>query len=302
VQMYKNVLITGATGFLGLNLTHNLINSFDELNLYCHLRPSKTAPSYLNLSQRISFLSCELDDIVLPIHPGIVIHCAAIRNNDPDLWAVNVRSTEILAQKAVESGWDFIFCSSQAVYGDSDCFPTPESQTLNPLTEYAKSKIAAEEVIRNQFKFKKARYLNLRLARIYGKLVTSRYDGMLDAFFSATINHQIIEIQGNGDCLLDLLHVSDFCDAIGSIFKSNDWTSGTFNLGSDKHLTVSQFVQMLKEIYPSVKYRINPSAFERKGWFLNSKKFKDCFNWDTKTLIDQGMIEAIREYSNENHS
>ena len=82
--------------------------------------------------------------------PGLIIHCAAI-SRSPECQAnpalarkVNVEVTAVMAELAVEG--EFVFLSSDLVF-DGRCGNYDESAAPNPLSIYAQTKLAAEQIV-----------------------------------------------------------------------------------------------------------------------------------------------------------
>jgi dTDP-4-dehydrorhamnose reductase len=83
-------------------------------------------------------------------NPRLIIHCAALSRSpacqaEPDLaWKLNVEVTRLLAELAAEAR--FVFFSSDLVF-DGKQGAYQESAAVNPLSVYAESKVAAEQLV-----------------------------------------------------------------------------------------------------------------------------------------------------------
>jgi dTDP-4-dehydrorhamnose reductase len=83
-------------------------------------------------------------------HPGLVIHCAALSSNpacqaNPGVAReVNVQTTALLARLAADM--PFFFLSTDLVF-DGKAGNYSESAPVNPLSIYAETKVAAEEIV-----------------------------------------------------------------------------------------------------------------------------------------------------------
>lgn len=131
----KNLLITGKSGYIARQFEGFIQQFPNEYNV--------TAVSLRNSDWR------EIDfsqyDAVL--HTAGIAHIKETRDNVDLYYEVNRDLTVELAQKAKESGVrQFIFLSSVSIYGMDEGSITPET-IPNPVSNYGKSKLQAEEGI-----------------------------------------------------------------------------------------------------------------------------------------------------------
>ena len=147
------VFITGASGFIGKHVI-KAVNRAGHKIVASRLVNDKTE----NTQNNIQWLYADLADlesfkpILKYFNPDVVIHLAAI-SNDPmgnnfsDVTdEINSKASEEIAKKSKEAGVKkFIFASSCSMYGTTDNNKKKESDSLNPLTAYAKSKIESEK-------------------------------------------------------------------------------------------------------------------------------------------------------------
>ena len=148
------ILITGATGFIGRNLTEYLLKNSNH-RLVAAVRDTATAclPAAVKLEQieditKKADWSTTLNGIDIVIHLAARAHFTSDNSSGPssELYRVNVKSTLNLARQAVEAGVKrFIVLSSIGVNGNSTTTPFTETDPPNPIEPYAASKLAAEQ-------------------------------------------------------------------------------------------------------------------------------------------------------------
>jgi dTDP-4-dehydrorhamnose reductase len=148
----KTLLITGATGLLGSALArHDAAHSY-RVTGFSHV-PSKAPGAimqrFFDLTNRELTLE-HLNDL----GPEIVIHCAAMTNVDlcekePDAARrTNVEVTRTIVQWAARRGTRLVFISTDSVF-DGGTGNYQEDDTTHPVNEYARTKVAAEEIVRS---------------------------------------------------------------------------------------------------------------------------------------------------------
>jgi UDP-glucose 4-epimerase len=95
----------------------------------------------------------------------------------PEYERINVDGTRHLVAAAREAGADrFVFFSTISVYGPTNGTLASESMTPAPETIYARTKLAAEEIVRGEMPSSTV----LRLAAVYGPRIKGNYRRLLD--------------------------------------------------------------------------------------------------------------------------
>jgi dTDP-4-dehydrorhamnose reductase len=147
------VLITGSNGLLGQRLLHAL--SGDIYDLYgLDLASDSFLPEIHHhyLAQDLTNRQ-ETIDLIRRIQPQAVIHTAAMTAVDlcetqrEVCWRVNVTATENVVQGCFKAGARVIYISTDYVF-NGEKGPYKEEDTPNPISYYAKSKLAGENVVR----------------------------------------------------------------------------------------------------------------------------------------------------------
>lgn len=143
----KDILITGATGFIGSALYKELNNrglrvwgisrsETDDKNIIkCDLNSYDSTLKALSLIRECSF----------------IVHTAAIAHdvNNDNCIKENTAMTENLIRVMDTKKTRFIFLSSVAVYGeDGKAQPISIDAQLNPYTKYGQSKVICEEIVK----------------------------------------------------------------------------------------------------------------------------------------------------------
>ncbi len=141
------ILVTGASGLLGLNLclmnwdSHTLLG-LDRGKL--HDTPFELIPGDLTDPQTASRL-------LHTLHPEAVIHTAANANvdlceKDPaGAQRLNAEIPGILAEAAAKASIRFLHISTDAVFDGANESPYTETDTPNPQSVYAQSKLLGEQ-------------------------------------------------------------------------------------------------------------------------------------------------------------
>jgi nucleoside-diphosphate-sugar epimerase len=146
-----NVLVTGATGFIGAHLVPRLILRGDTVRVL--VRPGSDASI---LGPRIQVLRGDITDAnaIERAMTGcqIVYHLAkaSSRSSRKTLESVNIEGTAGVARAAARTGVErLVHCSSTSVYGHGpyESLPLSEETRVRPDTPYGRSKAMAEQIV-----------------------------------------------------------------------------------------------------------------------------------------------------------
>lgn len=214
----KNVLVTGASGFMGKSLCERLQTEGVVVNAL--LRHSTTGPwsqvieQDLTLPLPIEKLKNSLQGIDTIFHLAAVTHTGNTAIPREHYWAINVTTTKALLQLAVELG------ASHFVYMSS-------VKAINPTDNYGHSKKAAEDFILSFGKNNGLSVSILQPALVYGPSVKGNLFSMLrliqkGLFLPPPEVHNARSMIGLADVITAMLLVVENPIANGKIYTLTD--------------------------------------------------------------------------------
>ncbi len=220
-----NVLLTGASGFLGRYI-HDELRSVGAV--------LKIAGRGENVDYQLDLDSASISEIQgdydMVIHNAGKAHVVPRSKLEEESFSiVNTRGTELLCS-ALERGMGsintFVFVSTVAVYGLSEGRFIDESYPLNGRTPYARSKIDAEMFLEHWCKTRGVNLIILRLPLVAGE----NAPGNLNAMIKGIRSGKYFSI-AKGKAQKSIVLAADVASLICGI---GDKASGVFNL-SDGH-------------------------------------------------------------------
>jgi nucleoside-diphosphate-sugar epimerase len=300
------VFVTGHRGYIGSHLVDVLKQHGDtvtgcDLDLFggCNWEP--LVPPDAELTQDIRKIE--------PKHVeghDCVMHLAAI-SNDP-MGELNAQLTlEInrdasirLAEIAKRAGVPrFLFAGSCSVYGKGEKLDLDETDPLNPLTAYARSKIETEEKL-FQLASNAFSPASLRNATAYGHSPMLRIDLVVNNLLASALSYGEIRIQSDGSPWRPLIHCRDIARAFVAFARAPREAihNRAINVGANsENYQVRDVGDQVQRLIPSASvvytgevgadprnYRVN---FDRLGALLPD--FKLQYN------LAQGMEELHRK-------
>ncbi len=310
------IFITGNLGYVGSELVKVLRKNYPEARLVGydngyfakHLTTTGISPEvYLDeqIYGDVRDFSEELLDKV-----DTVVQLAAI-SNDPignkfESVTMDVNHTAVLdiAKKAKRKGVkNMVFASSCSVYGFAEEAARTETSTLNPLTAYAKSKVASErdlqELADDSFKV-----TCLRFATACGISGRLRLDLVLNDFVAGALTSGEITILSDGTPWRPLINVRDMGRAIMWSHERPVDVGGNYlvvNVGSNEwNYQVKELAFAIKKILPTVKIAINKDAQPDKRSYKVSFNLFEKLAGDFKPQYDldttiQELIDGLKE-------
>lgn len=245
----KIVLITGGSGFLGINLVRYLLPRGYKI------RSLDIAEFDYPEKNQIEAVSGDIRDktIVDKCMKGvdIVVHAAAALPlySKKDIFSTDIQGTKNVIDSAFNHGVErFIHVSSTAVYGIPDHHPIYEDDPLQGVGPYGKSKIEAEEVCleyRRKTLPGGGQEMCVPIIRPKSFIGPERL-GVFALFYDWAKDGRNFPMIGKGNNRYQLLDVEDLCETIYLCLNlDKEKVNDTFNIGA-KEFTI------MKEDYQAV--------------------------------------------------
>jgi nucleoside-diphosphate-sugar epimerase len=234
-------LITGGSGFLGINLIRYLlerkhtITSFDLIPF-----------DYPDVKDKITAIVGDIRDKTAVDHAmhgvDIVVHTAAALPlyTEEDIYSTDIDGTRNVIDAAHKHGIDrFIHISSTAVYGIPDHHPLLETDKMDGVGPYGKAKIKAEEICLEYQK----QGMCVPILRPKSFIGPERL-GVFALFYDWAKDGKSFPVIGNGNNLYQYLDVEDLCESI-YLVATGDKTkvNSIFNIGAKVFGTVKEDFQ-----------------------------------------------------------
>ena len=255
-----------------------------DLGLFANCLTNSSFLPETKLSQQIFGDVRKFDGDILNDVDAIV-YLAAI-SNDPMgnrfekiTMDVNYRAAVRMAILGKEKGvQSFVYASSCSVYGIADDNAKVESDTLNPLTAYARSKIAAEKELES-IADQNFTVTCLRFATACGNSSRLRLDLVVNDFVAGAVASKRIDILSDGAPWRPLINVFDMARAIDWAVARKSKPGGNFlaiNTGSNSwNYQVKELAEAVAEVVDGCKVTVNLAAPpDKRSYKVNFDLYK----------------------------
>lgn len=242
------ILITGAEGFVGSNLTPKLDAEHEVIAL-----DFLTSHKKSNLPRSIPYLNEDLSSVDIPKLPKVdlIIHLAIISiervSESSNYEQINITSTLKMLELAKKHKSDLILASSGSVYGSGVNFK--ETSPFNPLSLYATGKINAERYANFYHRKYGLNITILRYTNCYGDLTyidNKVYPGKKDVMRifveNALADKPLPLVEGQSR---DFTYIEDVVEATCSVIGLKGFN--VFNVGTGVAVELKNIPSMIKE-------------------------------------------------------
>lgn len=230
------ILITGASGFLGRKLFTAFTHSGDEVvgTYFTHFYPDL---QNLDINDTVA-----VNDLFSRERPELVIHVAGIgrpdrlKDNLNLAYKVNVEGTRNVVNVCRNNNVLLVYFSSVFVFDGGKQGPYTEDDETNPINTYGKTKVKAENLVREV-----PNSIIFRTDMMYG------YNGrkMNNGFFGVIAKEPSL-LNLNAENVRQPLFVDDIEPAIKILLKNKLF--GTFNLSCNEYITQYDLGRKLEKI------------------------------------------------------
>jgi len=289
------VLVTGASGFIGKNLTSYLEKN-GHIAIAVDLRSGNVVGDITNVNFVLETLAeHDFDSIV---HLAAVADVKACIEDPYSCYKVNSFGTLNMLELAIKKGVRrFIYSSSANVYGTPFELPVKETTPINPRTPYDYSKVVSENLIISYGRNKALPFVILRSWKLFGK-----YDVPTTAvsrFISACLRGDPIQLYNAGRDTTDPYHVENYCHAIMLSLGKEEAIGEVFNVGTGNQVSIRQLAEMIKRLTNSSSRTIDlpprtPQEASPMRSYPSIDKIKSKLSYQPTILLENGLSRTIR--------
>lgn len=306
----KNILVTGAGGFIGSHLTEKLVK--DGYNVAAFTRyNSKNNWGWLEqskLKKEIRFISGDIrdfDSVSNAINDcDTVFHLAALIGIPYSYVSplayiqTNITGTYNVLQASRNADIEQVLITSTSeTYGTAQFVPISEKHPMVGQSPYSASKISADQLALSYFHSFNLPVKIVRPFNTYGPRQSAR--AIIPTIISQILNAKPVKL-GNLTPTRDLTFVYDTVNAFLEIAIIEPLKGEITNIGMNEEISIGDLANKIgtllkKEILIETdNERVRPENSEVERLRCDNSKIIDKTNWRPKYNLEDGLKETIK--------
>lgn len=332
--MNRQILVTGAAGFIGAAVCNRLLLNGDSIigidNLNNYYDPNlKLARLEVVKHKNLDFKKLDISNEIAvkklfdEYRPSHVIHLAAqagvrhsIENPNAYIKSNLVGFGHILEGCRHHCIEHLVYASSSSVYGGNTNLPFQESQAVNhPVSLYAATKKANELMAHSYSHLYGIPAIGLRFFTVYGPWGRPDMAPML--FAKAILSGQPIRIFNNGKMYRDFTYIDDIVEGVVQVLnrpaETNDnfdknspdpatsWAPHrVFNIGNSNPIPLMSFINCLEKTLgvEAIKHFEPMQPGDVISTAADTRALEKWVGFKPSTPIEKGVEEFARWYRN----
>jgi nucleoside-diphosphate-sugar epimerase len=293
------VLVTGGAGYVGSELVPPLLAEGHHVRVVDNLRRGGQALLHCCTNPRFEMVARDigdddamataLDGIDVVVHLAAIVGQAACQREPACAWSTNVAGTRsLLALRRPDQR--LLFASTGSVYGSVQEPICTEATSVRPLTLYARSKAAGEQLV-----LEAGNCIVFRFATGFGVSRSMRLDLLVNDFVYRAV-HQGSLMVYQGGALRSLIHVRDMARCI--LFALREWPSladDVYNVGTETlSLTKAEVVDCIRNrIDCHVHFADFARDADQRDYAVSYQKI-GAKGFSTEVGLEVGVSELVR--------
>ena len=312
---FKNVLITGADGFIGSHLVELLVSQgikvralsqYNSFNNWGWLEDVKCLNEIEVVSGDVRdpfFCKEIMQDVDCVFHLAALIAIPYSYTAPQSYVETNVTGTLNICQAAKEfGGIRVIHTSTSEVYGTAQYVPIDENHPLQPQSPYSASKIGADAMAMSYFNAFELPVTIARPFNTYGPRQSAR--AVIPTIISQIANGTKEIKLGDVSPTRDFNYVIDTCRGFIQLANCSDAIGKTVNIGSNYEISVGDTLNLIKDLMKSdvafitEDQRLRPEKSEVFRLWCDNSLINQLTGFKPKFSIEDGLRETINWFLN----
>lgn len=310
----KNILVTGADGFIGSHLTQMLVSEGYNVRALCLYN------SFNNWGWLEGVKSDNLEIICGDVRDNAfcreavkgcdtVFHLAALiaipySYVAPDSYVdTNIKGTMNICQAAVAHGVErVVITSTSEVYGTAQYTPIDEKHPKQPQSPYSATKIGADAIAMSFYNAFNLPVVIARPFNTYGPRQSAR--AIIPTIITQIANGAKEIKVGDLTPTRDFNFVKDTCRGFIAIAGADELIGEEVNIATNSEISMRDTLMMIADIMGSdVKWiedeqRIRPKNSEVFRLWGDNSKITTHTTWKPQYSIREGLTETIEWFTN----
>lgn len=307
----RNVLVTGAGGFIGSHLVEALVLRGEHVRAFVHYNSrgepgllSQVSPKILSQVQVISgdlrdlpTLQAAMQSVNTVFHLGALIAIPYSYLHPADVMATNVLGTVNVLLAARSAGVRrVVHTSTSEVYGTALHEPIDEMHPLQGQSPYSASKIGADKAAESFYCAYDLPVVTVRPFNTYGPRQSSR--AVIPTIIVQALTEDAISL-GNLDAYRDFTFVSDTVDGFLRASETPGVEGKVYNLGTGSKIRIGDLAnEIIRLVDRQVSVVVDPSRLrpeksEVRNLISDNSRARTDLGWSPQVNLQSGLQQTI---------
>jgi len=303
----KQVLVTGAGGFIGSHLTERLVNEGAQVRAFVRYN-SRGDPGLLRLVEagtrsKLNIIAGDvrdneairqaMKDCDCVFHLGALVSIPYSYLHPIETAETNIMGTlNVLSASRTEEIQRLVVTSTSEVYGTAQRVPIDETHPLQGQSPYSASKIGADKLAESFFCAYNVPVVTLRPFNTYGPRQSAR--AVIPTIITQALTQSIIHL-GNLETTRDFTFADDTVNGFLKAGETSGIEGKTINLGSGTEISIGNLAQKIIQITDRAvrieidKDRLRPKGSEVYRLLSDNALAGRILGWKPEISLEQGL-------------
>ena len=307
----KQVLITGAGGFIGSHLTEALVEAGAKVRVFIRYNSRDGRGNLEDLEPRlldqIEIIAGDLRDADVidrtvkgcdaVFHLGALVGIPYSYKNPREVVETNIMGTfNILTAARDHEVERIVHTSTSEVYGSALYVPIDEAHPLQGQSPYSASKIGADKLAESFYASYDLPVVTVRPFNCYGPRQSAR--AVIPTLITQALASEEIRL-GNTDTLRDFTFVTDTAEGFIKAAQSQAGFGKVINIGSGREISIGQLAQIIVNTIQSTakivvdEARVRPMRSEVNRLLADNRLAKETIGWEPHVSLEEGVKRTV---------
>jgi UDP-glucose 4-epimerase len=253
-------LVTGGAGFIGSSIAEGLLAKGEKVRILDDFSSGRrqnleTMPGAFELVEGTivdaSTVKRAMQGVEVVFHEAAIPSVARSVDDPPASMLAGIQGTTVVLDCARRAGVRrIVFAASSSAYGDTPTLPKVETMTPRPLSPYAISKLACEEMMRVCSSLYGIETVSLRYFNVFGPRQdpASEYAAVIPKFITAAIKKQRPIVFGDGEQTRDFCYIDNAVQAnLLAASTSKKLAGQIVNIACGERISLNQLLTYVGE-------------------------------------------------------
>jgi len=307
----KQVLVTGAGGFIGSHLVDELLSKGAKVTAFVHYNARNDwgmlEGRYNDKTPNLTVIAGDVTDSLFvkkaAAKKEYVFHLAALIGIPysyvaPESYInTNIKGTLNIMQACLDAGVDrVVHTSTSEVYGTAQYTPIDEMHPLQGQSPYSASKIGADKIAESFYCSFELPVTTIRPFNTFGPRQSTR--AVIPTIITQALTSNSIKL-GSLTPIRDLTYVADTVQGFIKFAESEKTIGKTVNTGSGRGVTIGDLANIIiRQVNPDAtitreQERIRPDKSEVMQLLCDNRSAKALASWEPQYSLEDGLSLTI---------